>query len=154
VEGMKMKNEVKYGIIGIISILLGFGGNIYLTENELDNAYFCTATEEVGIFYGGISGTGLTAYPHTENRTEYVRCNNEGIKGVWILLKEYAEEQGISILEILNQQPEIEPETKNITKTITISYPNGRIYECYFINSFINNSIQSESKCKEVKNAN
>ena len=69
-----MNDKVKYGIVGLLCILAGFGGNIYLTQEQLDNAFYCSATEEVGIFYGGVSSTGLTAYPYETNRSNYERC--------------------------------------------------------------------------------
>ena len=84
------------GILGGLLILTLFGGGLYLTQDEIDNTYFCTATEEVGIFYGGISGTGLTAYPYKENRTDYERCKFNGINGVWILLEDYMKEMNIT----------------------------------------------------------
>ena len=140
-------DKTKTGLIGLIILLAAFGGNLYLSEEQLDNAYFCTASEEIGIFYGGISGTGLTAYPYAENRTDYERCQKAGIKGVWISLTKYAEEIGIDPLEIINQEPELDLE--NNTKIITINYPYAT-YECVFNNKFINKTLESSSICKEI----
>jgi hypothetical protein len=63
------------GVIGIITLLMGFGGGIILTPSEQSNAYFCEKTNTVGVFYGGISSTNLTAYPYKENRTKSVKCD-------------------------------------------------------------------------------
>jgi len=137
-----MIDKTKTGLIGLISLLAVFGGTLYLTPEQLANTYYCSASEEIGIFYGGVSGTGLTAYPYKENRTDYERCNKAGIKGVWIPLVDYAEEMGIDPMLIIN-------EPKNITqKQITISYPNGKVYECVFEDAIINNTIKSNVNCE------
>jgi len=141
-----MENKVKTGIIGLISLLAVFGGTLYLTPEQLDNAYFCIATEEIGVFYGGISSTGLTAYPYTENRSDYVRCKKDGVNSVWVPLKEYAEEQGIDILDLIAKN------NTNEGDIVNINY-NGKEYSCIFTNNIIDNSIISTSKCEEVKNA-
>lgn len=99
-----MENKIQKGIIGILSLLVVFGGAMYLTQDEFDNAYVCDLTEEVGIFYGGISNSGLTGYPHAENRTEYKRCKKDGINGDWIPLSIYLEEQGISFNDLLEKK--------------------------------------------------
>ena len=140
-----MENKIKTGIIGLFTLLAVFGGTLYLTPEQLDNAYFCTATEEIGIFYGGISGTGLTAYPYIENRSNYERCQKVGIKGVWISLVEYAKEQEIDPMLIINKEPKLNL-TDN-TKIVTINYANGKTYECFFISNYEDNIISSESKC-------
>lgn len=57
-----------------------FGGIVLLSSEEQANAYYCESTNQVGVFYGGISSTGLTAYPFKENRTNYVRCSSLWIK--------------------------------------------------------------------------
>lgn len=141
-----MENK-NIGIVGLISLLTVFGGSIILTQEQLDNSFYCTASEEFGIFYGGISNTGLTAYPYSENRSNYIRCQNSGIKGTWISLEDYANELGISPEEFL-MQPKSEPSNKEIT----INYPNGNSYECMFSEEVTDNSISSNIKCslKEV----
>jgi len=96
-----MENKIKYGIVGLISLLVAFGGYITLTQEELDNAYYCPSTGEWGVFYGGISGTGLTAYPYSENRTDYERC----INSKWVKLTDYAEELGLDSSELMQQKP-------------------------------------------------
>ena len=73
--------ETKYvGIIGLITLLVGFGGAIILNPTEQNNAYYCEKTNTVGVFYGGISSTGVTAYPYSQNRTKYVRCDSGWVK--------------------------------------------------------------------------
>lgn len=80
---------------GILGVLLAIVGTIYLTPEQLDNTYICLATEEVGIFYGGISGTGLTAYPYKENRTDFKRCKKDGVNSIWILLSDHIDITGL-----------------------------------------------------------
>lgn len=98
-----MENKVKYGIVGLLSLLVAFGGYMTLTQQELDNSYYCPSSGVWGIFYGGISSTGLTAYPYAENKTNYVRCTNSK----WILLEDYAKELNITFEEVLELQPDV-----------------------------------------------
>lgn len=118
-----MDNKIAYGIIGVLSLLSIFGGTLYLSESELDNTYICTINNNTGIFYGGISGTGLTAYPYKENRTDYERCYG----GEWIKLETYIEEFGSIGNQIIIEE-----------KREEIKY-NGREWIC------------NPSECKEIK---
>ena len=112
------KKQIAQGTAGIISVFLIIIGTIYFTPEQLENTYICLATEEVGIFYGGISGTGLSAYPYKENRTDVERCYAQnGDKSTWVKLTDYLEETGIDLNELL--------ETKE-----TISQNIGRKYLC------------------------
>ncbi len=95
-----MEDNAKYGIIGMIALLAGVGGYMILTPGELDNSYYCPSSGEFGVFYGGISSTGLTAYPYKENKTDYSRCTNSK----WILLKDYSAEIGITPEELMGEQ--------------------------------------------------
>lgn len=79
-----MENKVLYGIIGVLTVLNASTITYLLMENK-EYTYICTSTQEVGVFYGGISSTGLTAYPYKENRTESKRCSG----GKWVLLSTY-----------------------------------------------------------------
>ena len=53
------KKQIATGTAGILGIFLTIIGTVYFTPEQLDNSYICQATGEVGIFYGGISSTGL-----------------------------------------------------------------------------------------------
>jgi len=64
------------GILMLLTLLAGYGGSLILTPEQQNNAYYCEATNQIGIFYGGLSGTRLTAYPYKENKTGYVRCSS------------------------------------------------------------------------------
>lgn len=117
------KKKIVTGTVGILGILLAIMGTLYFTPDQLENTYICLATEEVGIFYGGISGTGLSAYPYSENRSDAERCYaSNGDKSSWVKLIDYLEEQGIDLDEIL--QPKIVPQ--NIGKSYLCSV-NGCI---------------------------
>ena len=150
-----MIDKTKTGLIGAITLLLVFGGVLYFSPEQLDNAYICDLTEEIGIFYGGISKTGLTAYPYEENRTNYVRCKKDGVKGVWIPLKEYAKENEINESDLIKNDTinntiinnEIIPIVSNDSKIVTIEYPNGKTYRCFFVNDYSETSIVSETSC-------
>lgn len=153
-----MENKT-IGVIGLLSLLL-VSGVIYLNPEQAENSYICLATEEIGIFYGGVSGTGLTAYPYIENRTDYVRCKKDGVNSVWVPLKDYADENGISIIDliepenIIDEIDDIINDTDNMTNVIngiavTVNY-NNKTYFCVFTNEIINDSIYSTSKCDRL----
>lgn len=100
--------ETKYGVIGFLLILAAMGGTYYLTPDQLDKAYYCISTEKFGIFYGGTSNTGITAYPFKENRTQPAYClTSQGTKVPWVRLTDYAKEIGVDPLEFI-QKPEIQ----------------------------------------------
>lgn len=87
---------------GIIGVLLLVITGMYFTPDQLNNAYICLGSEEVGIFYGGISGTGLSAYPYKENRTHAKKCYSGAVKSTWVSLIKYSEETNISLNTLLN----------------------------------------------------
>jgi len=96
------KKQIAQGTAGIIGVFLIIIGTVYFTPEQLENTYICLATDEVGIFYGGISGTGLSAYPYKENRTNAERCYaSNGDKSSWAKLTDYLDEQGISLDDLL-----------------------------------------------------
>ena len=98
------KEKIISGLVGLVLLLAGFGGNGLLTDNEFQNAYVCSVTEELGVFAGGISGTAYTGYPHIEDRTEPVRCKaSDETKGIWIDLETYAKSKGVDPLSFLIQ---------------------------------------------------
>lgn len=118
-----MENTTKYGIAGLVGLLIIFGGTIYLTQDEFDNAYVCTTTEEWGLFYGGVSSTGLTAYPFKENRTQYKRC----IDGKWISLEKYAKEKGKNPFEVIQNKQVYVEETQQQYSSVIIC--NGKHWQ-------------------------
>ena len=95
---METNQTITYGILGILSLAIAaFGGTMYLTEDQLDNAYVCSVNENVG-FFDRLSSTSKTGYYIDENNDSKRKvCTN----GMWIPLKEYAEERGISIDQLL-----------------------------------------------------
>lgn len=115
------KKQIAQSAAGIIGIFLIIIGTVYFTPEQLENTYVCLATEEVGIFYGGISGTGLSAYPYSENRTNVERCYaSNGDKSSWIKLIDYLEDSEIDLSEFL--QPKIV--SQNIGKKYLCSVDN------------------------------
>ena len=96
------KKQIAQGTVGVLGILLLIMGTIYFTPEQLENTYICLATEEVGIFYGGISGTGLSAYPYKENRSGFERCYaSNGDKSSWVKLTDYLEDSEINLNDFL-----------------------------------------------------
>ena len=104
---MKMKKE--YGIIGVLSLLLVFGGTMYLTQSQLPNTYVCSVNHNIGVFYK-LSSTHKTGYYLNENNiTKRKVCS----KGIWISISEYAKLNNIPVEKLL--QPKT-PQS-NYTKT-------------------------------------
>ena len=82
--------EMRYGIIGLFSLLL-VGGFIVLGTGEEEHTYVCPATGQLGVFYGGLSSSGERAYPYEENRTGYRDCRySNGTRTAWVTCDQYA----------------------------------------------------------------
>ena len=119
------KKQIATGTLGIIGILLAIMGTLYFTPEQLENSYICLATEEVGIFLGGISGTGLSAYPFSENRTNVERCYaSNGDKSSWVKLTDYLEDSEIDSSEFLQFNQPSEVVSQNIGKKYLCSVDN------------------------------
>ena len=84
-------NKKLTGIIGVIALLLGFGGSVVLDKDQIDDAYVCSTNERLGIF-DRLSSTSKTGYYLNELGEEK---RNVCYKGVWVPLKEYAKSKGI-----------------------------------------------------------
>lgn len=115
-----MDKKIKYGIVGLLAVLIAGSGSVFLTPDEFSHAYYCPLTDQVAIFYGGVSSSGLTGYPYAENRSGYKRCTYNGVKGQWIKLGVYAEENNISIQKLFN----------NLNRTLPQKVRNIRKYNC------------------------
>ena len=100
-----MNEMQRAGIIGVFFLLIGSGGTLILDQGELEHAYICDQTGELGIFYGGISGTGLTGYPDRDSRAGYERCYHpvSGDKGEWIACDDYARQHGKTCAEAVDE---------------------------------------------------
>jgi hypothetical protein len=63
-----MSNANPYlGVIGLFAVVMaGLGTTYVFTAQEADNTYRCSANDDVGVFYGGLSSTGVTAYPEVK----------------------------------------------------------------------------------------
>ncbi len=97
-----MEIDKKTGIIGtlaaIILLLGGMSINEHFSAGELQHAYVCDVTQSFSIFEGGISGTGYSAYPYSENRSGFKRCVDlAGNRGEWIPYAEYVKLYGVPI---------------------------------------------------------
>lgn len=99
------KKTIVQGTAGVLGIFLVIMGTLYFTPEQLENTYICLATNEVGIFYGGISGTGLSAYPYKENRSGFERCYaSNGDKSSWVKLIDYLEDSEIDLSDFLQEE--------------------------------------------------
>lgn len=85
-----MNKFIRWGIIGVATALAIFGGYIILTNEEIDNAYYCLSNAKVGIFEY-LSKTNVTGYWHVDNVTKQSTCT----KSKWIPLRNYCESKGI-----------------------------------------------------------
>lgn len=113
--------QIIQGTIGIVGVILIIIGTVYFTPEQLENTYICLATEEIGIFYGGISLTGLSAYPYKENRSDYERCYApDGNKSSWVKIVDYLEEYDIDLNDLLKP----EETSQNIGKKYLCSVDN------------------------------
>lgn len=116
-------DKYKTGIIAVISLLAGMGlliagEQVFLTQEQIDNAYVCTSNEKLVICPGTethpepLSPSGVSCYFNNGERDTYTRCTG----GVFMPLAEYAYLKGVTINEFLlgavntPEQPEEQPE--------------------------------------------
>ena len=86
-----MDDKIRWGIIGVVTALAIFGGIITLTQDELDNAWYCDNHGRVGIFER-MSDTNKSGYWMQDGIERRATCT----KSHWIPLVDYCEQQGIS----------------------------------------------------------
>lgn len=98
-----MDNKLIGGIIGIVSLLLGFGGSLLLNPDQLAKAYVCTSNEKIGVF-DRLSSTSKTGY-YLDNGVEK---SSVCTSGLWLKLEVYAQSKGVSIEQLL-QSPQDNP---------------------------------------------
>ena len=104
-----MTDKITYGILGLITtMILGFGGYMVLTPDQLDHAYVCTINEKVG-FFDSLSATGKTGYWVLDGINKSSVC----INGIWKPLKTYAKEKGVDVNIFLNPSNMITPDDSN-----------------------------------------
>lgn len=81
-----MADNTLKGILGLVLILAATGtANVFYndqnySQEQIDHSYMCPTTGEYGIFYGDLSSTKRTAYPHAENRTQSKSCTGGWVK--------------------------------------------------------------------------
>ena len=100
--------KITYGLLGILSLIVAaLGGNIFLTEDQLDNAYICSVNLNVVLGIDRLSSTSKTAYWFDDLGEQKSKvCRN----GFWLDLRQYAKDNNIELnilLQDINQEPKI-----------------------------------------------
>ena len=86
----------------LVTFLALAGGSQYL-PGDLDNVYVCDVSMEIGEFVR-FSSTDYTAYPlPSGNNTGRRRCTDGSSKGVWMHITDYADQQGVDLLQVLSE---------------------------------------------------
>jgi len=92
--------KITYGIIGILSLLVVTGGTLYLTSEQLENAYICSINQNI-VVADHLSSTSKTAYWIDEDgNTKSKVCRN----GFWLDLKQYSIDNNIEINILINNE--------------------------------------------------
>ena len=100
--------KVTYGIIGILSLIVAaLGGTVFLSEDQLDNAFICSINQNI-VIADHLSSTTKTAYwvdELGEDRSKVCRS------GYWLPLVQYAEDNHLDLNILLQEglEPVIEP---------------------------------------------
>lgn len=130
---METNQKITYGLIGLLSLIVAtLGGTIFLTPEQLDNAYICTTNQNV-VIADHLSSTLKTAYWVDElNVTKSKVCTN----GIWRSLQDYAKENNIEINVLLKNLNEEMPVSN---ETIPNNYGNVIQYLC------------DQTKCVRIK---
>ena len=120
-----METKIIIGIVAIVSMLAGgFGGTMLFTQDQLDNMYVCSLTDEVGIF-DRLSASMKTGYWMDDLGVEQKKaCRDGRIYDPWVPLEQYAEDHNVSINDLL------EPKIVNDIQIIYESSNAGIQWEC------------------------
>ena len=87
------QSKVQWGAIGLLTLIVAaLGGTVFLTPDQLDNAYICSVSKSV-VIADHLSSTAKTAYWTEEGIEKSKVCTN----GVWLNLKQYAKDNNIDI---------------------------------------------------------
>ena len=70
-----MDNKIAGGLIGILTLLLAFGGTIYLTQEQQAKAYVCSTNDKVYLC-DSLSSTNKTCYWMDNSTKKSVTCTN------------------------------------------------------------------------------
>ena len=98
---MTMNNQEKtyVGIITFLTLLLS--GAVFLNISQLDDAYYCPLTEEVGVFHR-LSASAKTGYYYLEDGTEKGSpCKLSRTYTPWLGLKDYAKSIGVDPMSLI-----------------------------------------------------
>ena len=116
----------KYGVIGLIALLIGGGlGGEFFSEEELNNAWICPLTEQWG-YFERFSSTLKTAY-YTEGGEEIsVSCRSGRTYAAWEKLTVWLEINGYDLNDFLSKDSIVIPEGSELT---TIE-ANGQNWAC------------------------
>ena len=89
---METNQKITYGIVGILALLAGFGGNMLLTQEQMNLAYVCSTTSQVGVFTS-IQTNSTTSIGIYKNGTKNVQvpCSGE-----WTKLSSIFKQTGLS----------------------------------------------------------
>ena len=113
------KSALTIAIIALVTSL-GIPISETLFVNELGDYYICQANNEIFEAKGGISGTGLSAYPFEDSRKSANRCKYEdGTNSKWVKLSDYAKELGLDPYDLI-QEKEVEEIEVNEVKEIVL----------------------------------
>jgi len=103
------KNVGKMGVIGLIGILVGFGGTSTLSQGQVGDVYVCPVTEEVGQF-DRVSGSA--GFYMVDGNDQRVYCNDGNDYQDWVSLTVYAESQGVDPGEFVESVPSLDSEVR------------------------------------------
>ncbi len=105
---VEKETKIWSGLIGLIGLLIGFGGSTYLSADTIDNTYVCNINEKLGVF-DRLTSSHKSGYYIDELGDERRKvCTN----GQWIPLNEYAKQKGVDPQtylepEVVISEPEI-----------------------------------------------
>ena len=118
-------DNTKTGIVALVASLIVFGGTIALTPAEIDDAYYCALTDQVGIF-DRLSDSMKTGYYMLDGIEKSSACRDGMVYDTWMPLREYAELNGVPLEEVINPVLECNYDTTVVVKGVQGSY------ECRF----------------------
>ena len=87
----KTKKNRKPWLLGSLALVVAAiaAGTIVLTDDQKQSLYYCSVSDQVGVFGGGLSGDGYYGYPLGNSTSIKERCYNVSSKqkGTWSKLR-------------------------------------------------------------------
>jgi len=128
-------DNLKTGLIGLVTALVVFGGTVTLLPAEGDNTYYCLLSDQIAVFHR-LSSSLKTGYYMVDDVEKSLACRDGMVYEEWISLRQYIEERGISWEDVITPPNNVDTR---------FSLVRGR--QGVFESEYIDVTMQTYSRC-------